>query len=151
MKLRITALSCSKSYWEEKFSDKLVGAFGEYCKLRFAEELEISHINTFNHWDYETTSLIKKLEDWVFSQKTSSKFKREKVIQEYLAHFDVHGEFKIREMKREFQRDLNDTLKAQVKPFCDRIKFNSFDTNLWVVEMIKRFSPRLNEFLRLKD
>lgn len=146
MKLNIVASSLSKNEWEKLLQNRLAGAFGEFCKLKFAEILEIDHVFQFDHWERETTTLLTKVEKAIFDVVTSSKFNRRRLLQRIIADWDdLEGACKVRWAKNKFGDDVK-----SIKRYADyrlRIDIVTFSSDLLLNEMLTRFSPKIINFI----
>ena len=145
LNVNITAMAMSKSEWESKVENLLLGAFGEYCKLRFAQILKVDHIFQFDHWDKETSVLLQKVEEVIFNRTTTTKFNRSKALKVVFKDMSSGLYGKMREAKNEFGKDV--TCLNRWSDYRLHIDIVTFDDIQFFNEMLETFSPRIVELL----
>jgi hypothetical protein len=142
-KYTILAMAFNRYSWVEKARNRLVGALGEYAKIKYAEMIEFPF-----DWAPEVQTLVKKVEELFDPNKVKlkSKFDLNKAFRE--AVLEASGEQQqIVDAKNSFLRDY--IPKKETIKFLKLTRQHPLEADQLLIEMLTTFSPKLAKKLHL--
>jgi len=138
----VLAMAFNRYSWVEKARNRLVGALGEYAKVKYAEL-----INFPFDWEPEVQSLIRKVEELFDSKKVKlkGKFDLEKAFKEAVLEASSEHQ-QLVDAKNAFVRDYLKSRK-EVMAFLKLSRQNPLEADEVLLEMLGKYSPLLKSKL----
>ena len=141
----ITGMAYSREAWIDRARNRMVGALGEYAKMRFADMLGFDY-----DWEPEVKRLVKKIGELFDNSltKTKTSFNKASAFKEAYTEASSAQDQVIYAKNRFEEKYLKS--KKEVERFLKlyREQFDDFDAENLLADMLTKYLPEISKILK---